>query len=210
MPASDLFITGTDTNVGKTVLCATLCAGLGYSYWKPVQTGTVESSDRDAVIRYAGIPESQTAPEIYRFEPPVSPHLAARRAGIRIEIDRFRRPAMDAPLVIEGAGGILVPLNEDHLMLDLMRRLGAPVVLAARTTLGTINHTLLSVHALRHAGIALKGVVMIGDPDEDNRRAIEHYGDVRVAGEIPMLQEICRHTLLDVFNRHFDGGFWKE
>src|SRR6476620_2907657 len=112
MPGSDLFVTGTDTNVGKTVLSALLCAGLGHMYWKPIQTGTVEGTDRESVIRYAGIPESQTLPEAYRFEPPVSPHLAAKLAGVRIDLDSIGRPSVTSPLVIEGAGGVLVPINE--------------------------------------------------------------------------------------------------
>src|SRR5438477_2834656 len=130
MPDNDLFVTGTDTNVGKTVLSATLCAGLGYTYWKPIQTGTIEGCDRDSVMKYAGIPETQTIPEVYRFEPPVSPHLAAQMGGVRIDLEKIVRPATDAALVIEGAGGVLAPVNERDLMIDLMRRLDAPVILA--------------------------------------------------------------------------------
>src|SRR5262245_48568873 len=155
MPSTDLFVTGTDTNVGKTVLSALLCAALGHVYWKPIQTGTIEGWDREAVMRYAGIPETQTLPEAYQFEPPVSPHLAAAKAGTRISLDAIRRPAVDSPLVIEGAGGVLVPVNERGLMIDLMRKLGVPIVLATRTSLGTINHTLLSIRALREAGLAV-------------------------------------------------------
>jgi dethiobiotin synthase len=200
---SDLFITGTDTNVGKTVLSALLCAALHRSYWKPIQTGIVEGSDRTAVITYAGISEAQALPENYRFEPPVSPHLAARMAGVRIELKNVIRPATPNSLIIEGAGGVLVPINDRDLMVDLMVHLSAPVVLATRCTLGTINHTLLSITVLRQAGVSVKGVVMIGDANEDNRRAIEHYGNIAVVGWIPMLAKIHREALLDVYNRHF-------
>ncbi len=203
MPSNDFFITGTDTNVGKTVLSALLCAALGYVYWKPIQTGAVEGTDCDAVMRYAGIPESQTAREVFRFEPPVSPHLAAAMAGTRIDLAALRRPPIASPLVIEGAGGVLVPINDRDLMIDLMKKLDAPVLLAARTTLGTINHTLLSIRALRAAGLDLKGVVVIGDANEDNCRAIAHYGDTRVVGHIPVLKTIDRTSLLDVWHRHF-------
>jgi dethiobiotin synthase len=201
---NDLFITGTDTNVGKTVLAATLCAALGRKYWKPVQTGTLEGTDRESVRQYAELRDEQTFPESYRFEPPVSPHLAARMAGTHIGLDAIERPAIDEPLVIEGAGGVLVPLNEKDLMLDLMRRLGAGVVVAARTALGTINHTLLSLHTLRAAGLRVNGVVMIGVENHENRQAIEHFGNVRVIGWIPVLTAIDRRTLLDVFDRHFN------
>src|SRR5262245_48560811 len=112
---NDLFITGTDTNVGKTVLSATLCAALGRKYWKPVQTGTIEGTDCQSVRQYAGLGDEQTFSESYRFEPPVSPHLAARLAGARIQLDAIERPAVDEPLVIEGAGGVMVPLNEKDL-----------------------------------------------------------------------------------------------
>jgi dethiobiotin synthase len=201
---NDIFITGTDTNVGKTVLAATLCAGLGRKYWKPVQTGTLEGKDRESVRQYAELSDEQTFPESYRFEPPVSPHLAARMAGTRIRLDAIERPVSDEPLIIEGAGGVLVPLNEKDLMLDLMRRLDAAVVVAARTALGTINHTLLSLKAVRAAGLRVNGVVMIGAENEANRQAIEHYGDVRVIGWIPVLTAINRRSLLDVFDRHFN------
>jgi dethiobiotin synthetase len=202
---SDLFVTGTDTNVGKTVLSALLCAALGHVYWKPIQTGTREGSDREAVMRYAAIPETQTAREVYRFDEPVSPHLAALMAGTRIELDSIVRPAVPEPIVIEGAGGVLVPVNEKELMIDVMRRLAAPIVLAARTSLGTINHTLLSVRAVRDARLDLKGVVMIGEPNQENRRAIEHYGKVRVIGEIPPLPRIDRAALLEIWHSRFSA-----
>jgi dethiobiotin synthase len=203
MSASDLFVTGTDTNVGKTILSSLLCAALNRSYWKPIQTGTKEGSDSAAVLTYAGITERQVLRESYRFELPLSPHLAAKLAGTRIDMDAIVRPSITAPLVIEGAGGVLVPINERDLMIDLMKRLKTPVVLASRTALGTINHTLLSINALRGAGLQLKGVVMIGDPNDENRRAIEHYGDVAVIGWIPILTSINREALIGVYNRYF-------
>jgi dethiobiotin synthetase len=204
MSLHDLFVTGTDTDVGKTVLAATLCAGLRRPYWKPIQTGTRDGTDRASVIRYAGIPETHAFPEIYQFEPPVSPHLAAQLAGRRIDLKEIRRPQTDMPLIIEGAGGALVPLNDRDLMIDLMRELKAPVIVAARSTLGTINHTLLTVRALRDSGLTIRGIVMIGEPNEENRLAIEHYGDVKVIGRIPRLASIHREILLRVFEENFD------
>ena len=202
--ASDLFVTGTDTNVGKTVLSALLCAALGHIYWKPIQTGTCEGTDREAVMRYAGLPEARTLPEMYRFEAAVSPHLAASMAGVRIDLTGITRPAVDNAVVIEGAGGVLAPINERELMIDLMRRLNAPVVIAARTSLGTINHTLLTLQALRAAHLTVKGVVLIGEANEDNRHAIERYGNIEIIGWIPPLPSINRAALLDVYARHFN------
>jgi len=204
--AEDLFVTGTDTHVGKTVLSALLVAALNGTYWKPIQTGASEGTDRQQVMRWAELPESRTVPERYCFDPPVSPHLAAEAAGITIEISRICRPSQipAAPLIIEGAGGVLAPINGSEMMLDLIGKLGAPVVVASRTALGTINHTVLTVRALRGAGVCVKGVVMIGPENLDNERAVERYGAVPVVGRIPMLDRICRRTLLQVFESSFD------
>lgn len=202
---SDLFITGTDTGVGKTLLSALLVAALNRRYWKPIQTGACEGTDRETVMQVASISADRTLPESYIFNPPVSPHLAAAQQGTTIDLDRVRRPVSSDPLVIEGAGGVLVPVNDDARMLDLMHRLGSPVVVAARTTLGTINHTLLTVMAIRIANIELRGVVMIGSENADNRRAIERYGNVPVVGWIPWLDTIDRQTLIRVFQQHFDS-----
>jgi dethiobiotin synthetase len=156
-------------------------------------------------MRWADIPESRTIAECYCFEPPVSPHLAAAAAGATIDLGRIQRPQISAPpLIIEGAGGVMVPINESDTMLDLMIHLRAPAVVASRTALGTINHTVLTVQALRGAGVCVKGVVMIGDENRDNERSIERYGSVPIVGRIPMLNCICYKTLMQVFETDFD------
>ena len=202
--SSDLFITGTDTGVGKTLLSSLLVAALNRRYWKPVQTGACEGIDRETVIRWAGIPVEDAYTESYIFDPPVSPHLAAKQHGAKIDLHRIRRPASADPIVIEGAGGVFVPVNDSAFMLDLMRHLAAPVVVASRTALGTINHTLLTVFAIRQASLPLRGVVMIGKENIENRHAIERYGDVPVIGSIPWLDRIDRKTLRLVFEQRFD------
>ena len=201
---ADLFVTGTDTGVGKTVLSALLVAVLERRYWKPIQTGASEGTDRAAVMKWAGVPVEQTHPESFLFDPPVSPHLAAEQQGTRIDLQAIRRPKDSGPLVIEGAGGVLVPVNDDVLMIDLIRHLQAPVVIACRTALGTINHTLLTVAAVRNANLEVTGVVMVGEENPDNRKAIERYGNAPVVGAIPWLESINRSTLLRVFEQHFD------
>jgi dethiobiotin synthetase len=200
------FVTGTDTGVGKTVLSALLVAALDGIYWKPVQTGAIEGTDRNSVRAWAACPEERLLLERYYFDPPVSPHLAAREAGVRIALDAFELPAPVAnhPYIVEGAGGAMVPLNEQDLMLELMRQLGLPVVVAARTSLGTINHTLLTLAALRGAQLSVHGVVLIGAKNIENRRAIEHFAKVRVIGHIPVLEKIHRAALLEVFANNFD------
>ena len=162
-----IFVTGTDTGVGKTVLSALLCAALDATYWKPIQTGTDEGTDRRTVMEIAGIPESQTGDEAYLYPPPVSPHLAARWAGDKINLGLLREPRVPAgkTLVIEGIGGVMVPINDTEFVTHLIRLLDVPVLLASRSSLGTINHTLLSLKALRAANIEIIGVVLIGESD---------------------------------------------
>jgi dethiobiotin synthetase len=208
--AQRYFITVTDTGVGKTVLSALLCAALDASYWKPIQTGAEVDSDSGTVQALAELPVEKIFAEAYKFPPPVSPHLAARLAGARIDLARIKLPssAADAPLIVEGAGGVLVPVNEHELMVDVMRKLGLPVLMAARSSLGTINHTMLSLVALRYAGVEVAGVVMIGAPNVENRAAIEEYGKVQVVGEIPWLAEINRDILLETFAARFDKSLF--
>jgi dethiobiotin synthetase len=203
---SRFFITGTDTGVGKTLVSALLCAALDALYWKPIQTGTRDGADRDTVMRLTALPRSRILSEAYRFSPPVSPHLAARRADVRIKLRKIRIPPAAARenLIVEGAGGALVPINATQFMTHLMKHLRLPVLLVSRTALGTINHTLLSVAALRAARLDLRGVIMSGAPNLENRRAIEHYGNVSVVGSIPLLKKINRRVLQDVFRKYFD------
>jgi len=200
------FVTGTDTGVGKTAVSAVLCAALNAIYWKPIQTGSREGTDRNTLMRLAQLPRTRTLPEIYVFSPPVSPHLAARMAGRQIEFRKIKAPEIPAneKLIVEGAGGALVPVNRTQLMTDLMRHLGFPVLLVSRTSLGTINHTLLSIAALHAAGLEIRGVILVGEPNTDNRKAIEHYGDVAVIGWLPFLKKLDRRALLAAYKKHFD------
>ena len=204
----DLFVTGTDTGVGKTVLAALLTVGLEAAYWKPIQTGRLEGraeTDRETVLRCAEIPQDRAPAEAFVFDPPVSPHLAARQAGVAIDLETIQKPRVPTRrLIIEGAGGVLVPINREELMLDLMARLDASVVVASRTALGTINHTLLTVNRLREASLDVVGVALIGEENVENRSAIEHYGDVPVVGWIPQLSRINRPALLAAYQDHFD------
>jgi dethiobiotin synthase len=203
---NDLFVTGTDTGVGKTVLSALLTAVLDADYWKPVQTGAdSEPTDRERVMQYAGIGPERTLPEAYVFHPPVSPHLAARLAGQAIELAKLAPPhhAGRRRLVIEGAGGVLVPVNDRAMMVDVVVVSRARAVVAARTTLGTINHTLLTLEALRIRRVPVVGVVLIGEEDQENRRAIETYGQVPVVGWIPPMVAIGPDELTGVWDRFF-------
>jgi len=206
------FITGTDAGVGKTVLSSLLCAALDAVYWKPIQTGTLEGSDRVTVMRLAGIGTDRTLDEIYKFVPPVSPDLAARWAGVEIDLGNVNMPTslMNDWLVVEGAGGVLVPVNQKQFMLDLMVKFKLPVIVAARSGLGTVNHTLLTLAALHAAELPVHGVVLIGDQNRENRETIERFGHVRVIGEIPKLPNLHRTALMQVFMNHFDRAAFAQ
>jgi dethiobiotin synthase len=187
-------VTGTDTGVGKTVVSAALMRryrGSAPRYWKPIQTGIEQDDDSAEVARLSGCEPSSVLSEGVRLPRPVSPHLAARIAGVTIAVGALERIAAahptGGPWIVEGAGGVLVPLNDRELIIDLMGRLGLPTVVAARSGLGTINHTLLTLEALTRRSIPVAGVVMVGAPDAENRRAIEAYGQVSVVGELPRL-----------------------
>ena len=205
------FVTGTDTGVGKTVVSAALLLRLrehtAVRYWKPIQTGMEQDDDTNEVRVLARAAEREIRPDGIRLERPVSPHLAARLAGIRIDLDALSLPASSndsAAWIVEGAGGVLVPINERELMVDLMRRIGLPVVIAARSTLGTINHTLLTISAVRTAGLRVAGVVMVGPPSADNREAIEHYGRTPVVGELPVIEPLTPEGLSEWVTRSLD------
>ncbi len=182
--AGGVFVTGTDTGVGKTVAAAALVNGLDGDYWKPIQSGTGEPGDTETVIRLLELDPARVHPCAYRLNAPLSPHEAARLDRVEIKMSNLRLPESARPVVVEGAGGVLVPLNERDTMVELMVHLGLPVVVVARSGLGTINHTLLSLEALRNRGLHVSGVVLNGPSNPANRKAIESHGNVRILFEM--------------------------
>ncbi|MDR6144542.1 dethiobiotin synthetase [Sphingomonas sp. SORGH_AS870] len=202
---STIIVTGTDTEIGKTVFSAALTAALGASYWKPVQAGTDEDGHGDAetVARLSGRP---VLPSAYRLKTPCSPHRAAEIDGVEIDRARLALPQVDGPLVAEGAGGVLVPVTRQLLFADLFAHWGRPVVLVARTGLGTINHSLLSIEALRSRGVPILGVAFVGEGVEDSEATIAAIGGVKRLGRLPRLAELTRETLAEAFAAHFDVG----
>lgn len=200
-----LFVTGTDTGIGKTLVAAMLMAGLDGYYWKPVQSGTDEGTDTRWIREKTGLPADRFFPEAYRFKGFMSPHAAAARENVQIDLESIQIPDPDPSsyLIMEGAGGLMVPLGARLLVIDLIKRLAAPVLLVARSGLGTINHTLLSLEKLKASGIEVVGVVMNGPKEESNRKAIEHFGKVRVLAEVEPMGEINAETLGDAFRKHF-------
>lgn len=196
-------VSGTDTDVGKSVLSALLMAALPeYFYWKPVQSGTEEETDSVRVRRLSHCEPERILTEGVVLRNPRSPHEAARLEKRRIDPSMWTMPQI-RPLIIEGAGGLLVPLTDDALFIDVFKEWSLPVLLACRSGLGTINHTLLSLEALSLRSIPILGVVTIGALHESNEAAIEHYGHTKVVGRIPSLSDLSHQTLLQTYRDHF-------
>ncbi len=197
-------IAGTDTGIGKTVFAAALAGALNARYWKPVQSGLEDETDSDTVVRLSGLPSDHILPETYRLSTPVSPHLSARLDGVEIDAARLEPPECDGPLIIEGAGGLLVPLTKETVFADVFARWRIPVILCARTSLGTINHTLLSIEALRSRDIPIFGVAFIGPENADSQATIATIGQVKALGRLPLLENLTAETLRRAFHEHFD------
>lgn len=205
-----LVVTGTDTGVGKTVFSAALAGALGASYWKPVQSGLEGETDSEAVQRLGCLPSYRIVPEGWRLRTPASPHLSAEIDGMMIDPEGLSPPETGGPLIIEGAGGVLVPLTRQVLFADVFVRWALPVILCARTELGTINHTLLSVEALRRRSIPVLGIAFIGDERADTERTIAEVGAVRRLGRLPRLKPLTSESLRAAFAAHFDVSSFGE
>jgi dethiobiotin synthetase len=206
-----IVVTGTDTGIGKTVFSAALAGALDGFYWKPIQAGLDDETDSQTVLRLSGLSPERILPEAYRLQTPASPHLAAEIDGVTIEHQGLLVPEKGRPLVIEGAGGLLVPLTRSVTYLDLMARWRVPVVLCARTTLGTINHSLLSIEVLRARGVAIFGIAFIGEANVESERIITVMGKVRRLGRLPHVAPLTGATLRQAFASSFDiGDFLKE
>ena len=200
-----LVVCGTDTDVGKTVVSALLVQGLGAHYWKPVQCGLENGEgDRDRVQRWLELPSERIIPEAYRLEAPVSPHWASAleggdplHPGAPIDPQRLNLPAHPGALVVETAGGLLVPLRLDLLQIEQLQRWQLPVLLVARSGLGTLNHTLLSLEALRQRGIPVLGVLLNGPPHPNNLATLEQLAGAPILGCLPPLEEINSASLAE-------------
>ena len=196
-------VTGTDTDIGKTVFAAALAGALDASYWKPVQAGLDGGSDAARVAALSGLAPSRILPEAYRLITPCSPDRAAAIDGVTIDTDRLVPPDIPGPLVIEGAGGVMVPLTETTLFADLFARWRLPVILVARTALGTINHSLLSIEALRHRDVPILGVAFIGEAVPHSEDTIVRLGGVKRLGRLPILPTLDAVSLRAAFAANF-------
>lgn len=198
-----IIVTGTDTGIGKTVFAAGLTQLLDGVYFKPVQAGLEGETDTAVVQRLSGLPALRMLPEVWRLTTPASPHLAAERDGVMIDPNALKLPAVDRPLIVEGAGGLMVPLTRDVLYIDVFATWRAPVVLCARTSLGTLNHTLLSIVALERRRIPILGIALIGDAHADNERTLKEIARVPILGRLPRLDPLTPQTLSVAFPAAF-------
>ena len=199
---SAFVVTGTDTGIGKTIFAAALTGALQAHYWKPVQAGVDDGADRDHVAQLSGAPASHILPEAYRLNTPCSPHRAAEIDGVTIDLARLALPDV-RPLVIEGAGGALVPVTRSTTYADVFAMWNLPVIIVARTALGTINHSLLTIEALRARNVPIHGVAFVGDGVEDSEATICAMGGVKRLGRLPMLDRLNPQSLAIAFAQGF-------
>ncbi|MGQ5717430.1 dethiobiotin synthase [Pseudochrobactrum asaccharolyticum] len=195
-------VSGTDTGIGKTIFSAALTQALQGSYWKPVQSGLEDETDSEVVRRL--VPDCPVLPEQWRLQLPASPHLSAQAEGVEIDPAALNIPHCDRPLVVEGAGGLIVPLTRSQTYLDVFACWQLSLILCARTQLGTINHSLLSLEALRSRNIPVLGVVFIGHAHEDSEGIICKLGKVRRLGRLPVLDDLNPQTLKQAFAENFN------
>ena len=189
-----VFISGTNTNIGKTIIASWLALQTRFPYFKPIQTGISDNIDSIKVSKLANV---KIYSEIFRYREPLSPHLAATLESSEIDIQKIVLP-QKKNLIIEGVGGLLVPINKKYFVIDLIKLLQTPVILVSSSLLGTINHTLLSLEALNKRGIKVLGVIMNGPNNEDNKQAIEYYGNTKVLAKFPQLKEISTYELSQI------------
>lgn len=199
----EFFVTGTDTGIGKTVVSAMLMSALNASYWKPIQAGLDEETDTEFVQRVSAVASEKIIPEKFRLETPMSPHAAADIDNVNIELSDFKLPKYSSKhLIVEGAGGLIVPINWKETIIDLIAHLDLPVLLVARSSLGTLNHTLLSLEALKSRGITVFAVILNGEKHPSNKETIEKFGEIPVF-EIEPFQEITSESLIKAFKQTF-------
>ncbi|MBD79703.1 MAG: dethiobiotin synthase [Crocinitomicaceae bacterium] len=191
------FVSGIGTDVGKTIASAALVEALKADYWKPVQSGELENSDSMKIANLISNAQTKIHQETYRFKLPASPHLSANEEQVEIEMEKFKIPETDSNLIVEGAGGLLVPLSENKLIIDLIEMLKLPVILVARSYLGSINHTLLSIEAVKNRGIKLAGIVYSGSPNAETERIISVFSDVTIIGRLPEIETIDKEHILE-------------
>lgn len=190
------FVTGIGTEIGKTVTSAVLVEKLKADYWKPIQSGDLHHSDTMKVKSLVSNPNSVFHEEAYKLTQPYSPHYSAQLDGVEIDLTHIQLPDTKNNLIIEGAGGLMVPLNKQHLIIDLIKQLEVEVILVSKNYLGSINHTLLSVEALKNRNIPIKGIIFNGDNNPSSEEAISGMSDLPIIGRIPAIIQLDKGHIL--------------
>ena len=196
-----IIICGTDTDVGKTIISSFFVQGLKGIYWKPIQSGTEKSTDTETVCKLLNLKSDCHLLERYKLKAPVSPHWAAEKESSFIEPKNLDIPDINKLIIIETAGGLMVPLNRNWLQIDQLKVWGAPIILVARTGLGTLNHTLLSLEALKNRNLNVLGIVLNGPPHNDNPKTLEQFGDTKILASLPIFEEVSAEKLSQEWNK---------
>lgn len=189
------FVTGISTGIGKTICSAVLVEKLQADYWKPIQSGDLDKSDSLTVGSLVSNTLTRIHPERFRLNNPLSPHRSAKIDGIQIQLPDFMLPLTENNLIVEGAGGLMVPLNDRELILDLIKHLDMEVIVVSENYLGSINHTLMTLAVLKDHDIKIKGIVFNGASNEDSESYIENYTGVNVLGHVPLFPSVNKSSI---------------
>ncbi|GGI26334.1 dethiobiotin synthase [Pedobacter mendelii] len=189
------FVAGIGTGIGKTLVSAVLTEKLNADYWKPIQSGDLDVSDSLTIKNLISNKKTFIHPESYRLTNPLSPHLSAKLDNVEINLNQIKIPATENNLIIEGAGGLMVPLNEKQLLIDLIKDFNIEVILASQNYLGSINHTLLSINLLQQYQIKIKGIIFNGDENHETQSYILQYSKVKYLGNIPQMEIINKESV---------------
>jgi len=195
--AHTYFITGIGTGIGKTITSAVLTEKLKADYWKPIQSGDLDQSDSLTIHSLLSNSQTVVHPEVYCLTQPLSPHLSAKLDGITINLDQFKLPETTNHLIVEGAGGLMVPLNDEALILDLIKHLGIEVIVVSQNYLGSINHTLLTINTLKQHHIPIKGIIFNGTANEESEKYILNYTGVTSLGFIPAMEDVNKENIIE-------------
>jgi dethiobiotin synthetase len=194
----NLFITGIGTNVGKTIVSAILTEALEADYWKPIQSGTNEGKDSDTVKSLISNSKTIIHPETYLLKEPLSPHFAAKLDGIEIELNKIVLPKTENHLIIEGAGGLLVPINNTQYVIDIAKQFDCEIVLVISSYLGCINHSLLSIDYIKRNGFKIYAFVFNGEFETEVKQSITNYSPESKIIDIPTLNTLNKSQILEV------------
>jgi dethiobiotin synthetase len=197
------FISGIDTNIGKTVVSSILTEALEADYWKPIQAGDLDNSDTDKVKSLVRNSDTEFHPNAYALKTPASPHYAAELDQVRIDMNNIQIPQTQNHLIIEGAGGLLVPLNDKDLVIDLIVKLKVPLILVMKNYLGSINHSLMSIEVAKQRGISIRGLIFNGETNSASEDYILQYSDLPILGRIKNIEEL-NSSIIKQYAKQFE------